>query len=53
MDNDELKLLCPMCEKQVTLREDTCTDENGEVVHTDCYAQRILQETQTRSPDMA
>lgn len=47
MDNDESKLLCPMCEKQVTLGEDTCTDENGEAVHTDCYAKRILQETQT------
>jgi hypothetical protein len=53
VDKNELKLLCPMCEKQVTLREDTCTNENGDAVHTDCYAKRILQETQTGSRDMA
>jgi hypothetical protein len=43
VDNDQLKLLCPMCEKEITLREDTRTDENGKGVHTDCYMKRILQ----------
>ena len=43
MDNGHF--LCPMCEKQVFLREDAYVVENGEAVHTGCYVKRILQET--------
>ena len=35
---------CSICDKRVTLQEDTCFDENNKAVHTDCFAKRILQE---------
>ena len=37
------EIVCSICDKRVTPREDTCTDENRKAVHTDCYVQRILQ----------
>jgi hypothetical protein len=48
MENSQFEILCSICDKRVTLQEDTCTDENGKAVHTDCYAKRILQDN--RSP---
>jgi hypothetical protein len=48
MENPQQEILCPICDKPVTLREDTCTDEKGKAVHTDCYAKRILHDN--RSP---
>jgi len=43
MGTRQQKIFCSFCDKQVTLREDICTDENRKAVHTDCYAKRILQ----------
>jgi hypothetical protein len=37
------EIFCSICDKRVTLQEDTCTDENRKAVHTDCYVKRILQ----------
>jgi hypothetical protein len=32
---------CSVCHKPVGLESDTSRDENGKVVHTACYVQRI------------
>jgi hypothetical protein len=48
MANSRFEILCSICDKRLTLQEDTCTDENGKAVHTDCYAEQILQNK--RSP---
>jgi hypothetical protein len=37
------EIFCSICDKRVTLQEDTCTDENRKAVHTDCYVKQILQ----------
>jgi hypothetical protein len=34
------EIFCSICDKRVTLQEDTCTDENRKAVHTDCYVKR-------------
>jgi hypothetical protein len=47
-ENSQSEILCSLCGKRVTLQENTCVDENGNAVHTDCYAKRILQDN--RSP---
>ena len=36
--------VCALCDRSVTLQEDTCIGENGQAVHTNCYANRILQD---------
>ena len=43
------EIFCSICDKRVTLQEDTCTDENRKAVHTDCYVNRILQHNGQRS----
>jgi hypothetical protein len=43
MGNRQLETCCSICGKRVTPHEDTCVDENGKAVHTDCHAKRILQ----------
>jgi hypothetical protein len=43
MEKPQQEMRCPICDKRVTLQEDTCFDENGKAVHTDCYGKRILQ----------
>ncbi len=48
MESSQLEILCSLCGKRVTPQENTCADENGKPVHTDCYAKRILQDN--RSP---
>ena len=37
-------VVCAICDKRITLREDACVDGNGKSVHTDCHANRILQD---------
>jgi hypothetical protein len=49
MKNPQPELCCSLCHKRVTLREDTCIDENGKAVHTDCFANQILQHNGQRS----
>lgn len=49
MEKPQPESCCSICRKQVTLREDTCVDENGKAVHTDCFANRILQHNGQRS----
>ena len=44
MENRQLEMYCSACDKRVTLQEDSCLDENGNAVHTDCYVKRILQD---------
>jgi hypothetical protein len=44
MEKTQQEIRCSICDKRVTLQEDTCADENGKAVHTDCYAKRILQD---------
>ena len=48
MGNSKLEILCSICDKKVTMQENTCTDEKGKAVHTDCYAKQILRDN--RSP---
>jgi hypothetical protein len=43
MEKTQQEIRCSICGKRVTLQEDTCFDENGKAVHTDCYGKRILQ----------
>jgi hypothetical protein len=43
MEKPQQEIRCSICDKRVTLQEDTCFDENGKAVHTDCYGKRILQ----------
>jgi hypothetical protein len=43
MEKTQQEIRCSICGKRVTLQEDTCFDENGKPVHTDCYGKRILQ----------
>jgi hypothetical protein len=35
MEKSQAEVLCSICDKQVTLQEDTCLDANGRTVHTD------------------
>ncbi len=44
MEKTQQEIRCSICDRRVTLQEDTCADENGKPVHTDCYAKRILQD---------
>jgi hypothetical protein len=44
MQKPQQEIRCSICDKRVTLQEDTCFDENGKALHTDCYAKRILQD---------
>jgi len=32
---------CPMCGKPIDLNRDETADENGQVMHADCYFKRI------------
>jgi hypothetical protein len=48
MEKPQPEICCSIRDKPVTPQENTCTDENGRPVHTDCYAKRILQDN--RSP---
>jgi hypothetical protein len=42
-------VICSICDKQVTLQEDTCLDEKGKTVHTDCHGRQILQDNSAAS----
>ena len=43
MQKPQLEIVCSICGKRVIQQEDTCVDENGKVVHTDCHVKQILQ----------
>jgi len=49
MQKPQPEIVCSICGKRVTLREDTCVDENGKVVHTDCHVKQILQDNSSPS----
>ena len=49
MQKPRPKIVCSICGKRVTLREDTCVDENGKVVHTDRHVKQILQDNSSLS----
>jgi hypothetical protein len=34
---------CALCGKPVDLQGDLCADENGQAVHEDCYAKRVMR----------
>ena len=53
MEDPQPETCCSMCNKPVTPQENTCTDENGKAVHTDCYAKGILQDNRTPSSTAA
>jgi hypothetical protein len=53
MKKSPAQMLCSLCDKPVTLREDTCADKNGKAVHSDCHAQQILQGEQSQSKTAA
>jgi len=44
MEKHRQEIVCSVCEKAVTPREEFNLDEHGNPVHTNCYAKRILQE---------
>lgn len=39
----QLEINCSICNRQVNLQTDPCTDENGHAIHEDCYAKRVIQ----------
>ena len=51
MDNQqESEIKCSICNKPVTLRGDTVTDEDGKAVHKACYATRISEHNRSANP---
>lgn len=46
-------LTCSVCHNLVALEaRDICSDENGQIVHEDCYVQRVITSSKTpASPD--
>jgi hypothetical protein len=46
----DFALTCPLCNKPLFLKTDTCADENGKAVHENCYAPRIFQRDPPASP---
>ena len=53
IEKSQSEVNCSICDKQVTLQEDTCLDENGKTVHTDCHGRQILQDTSSASGTVA
>jgi hypothetical protein len=48
MDGDlqPKKINCSICNLPLTLLQpDTCTDDNGNAVHTDCYVKSVVPDT--------
>jgi hypothetical protein len=35
------KFICPMCGKPIDLDKDEITDEDGQVIHAECYFKRV------------
>jgi hypothetical protein len=42
----ETPFTCPICGKPINLLTDKTTDENGKVMHAECYFERIADSTQ-------
>jgi len=38
---DEKNFICPMCAKAINLKTDETADENGQVMHAECYFKRV------------
>ena len=53
MEKSQAEVICSICDKQVTLQEDTCIDENDKTVHTDCHGKQILQDNSSASSTAA
>jgi hypothetical protein len=34
--------ICPICKEPVDLAQDQYADENGKVMHENCYVQRLM-----------
>jgi hypothetical protein len=45
IEKSQAEVICSICDKQVTLQEDTCLDENGKTVHTDCHGSKFCKTT--------
>jgi hypothetical protein len=37
-----LNLACPLCNKPINLERDRYADENGKIMHENCYVQRLV-----------
>ena len=46
----ELNFTCAICEKPVRLVNDTITNEDGKMVHLDCYLKQIGIQTAPNPP---
>jgi hypothetical protein len=46
-------ILCALCHKSVDLRSEPCTDENGRVIHWDCYVNRLEFESPKQNAEVA
>jgi len=53
LEKSQPEILCSICNKHVTLQEDTCLDESGKTVHTDCQGTQILQDNNSASSTAA
>ena len=53
MQKLQVKLVCIICGKRVTLQEDKYVDGIGKVVHTDCHAELILRDNRLHSHAVA
>ena len=53
MEKSQAEVLCSICDKQVTLQEDTCRDANGRTVHMDCHGRESLQDNSSASSTAA
>jgi hypothetical protein len=40
--SDSGKIVCATCGKPATLETDMVADENGKLVHEDCYLKRVI-----------
>jgi predicted nucleic acid-binding Zn ribbon protein len=45
MANTDSHALCTICGKALHFEGDTCADENGQAVHKDCYATKLIAGT--------
>lgn len=48
---NEIRYTCPICHKSVDLERDRYADENGQIVHEDCYLMRIGSRERTPPDD--
>jgi len=47
MESPQQEILCSICKKLVTVRQEFYVDESGKAAHTDCFQKRILQDNRS------